>query len=173
MFLFKLSTGKCILHTGDFRASQYMEEHPIFWNNEIDTIYLDTTYLSKHYEFYTQNECIDQIIDMAKIFMNECAGTSTKPLIICGAYKVGKERIWIRLAQELKVKVWISDERRRVVNCMQCPHTEKRLTRDAKDATIHILTLGHVRYPVRRIQQKNNRFKQGRSFIFSLFLLFY
>lgn len=149
MFLFKLSTGKCILHTGDFRANHYMEELPIFWNNDIDTIYLDTTYLSKCYEFITQSECIDQIVDMTKIFMNECAGTSTKPLIICGAYKVGKERIWIRLAQELNVKVWMDDERRRAVNCMQCPQTSDLLTRCATDATIHILTLGNISYPVR------------------------
>lgn len=44
MFLFKLSNNKCILHTGDFRANPLMEEYPEFWNHEISTIYLDTTY---------------------------------------------------------------------------------------------------------------------------------
>lgn len=32
-----------ILHTGDFRGSREMEEEPIFWNFDIESIYLDTT----------------------------------------------------------------------------------------------------------------------------------
>lgn len=43
MFMFKLPSSECILHVGDFRASPEMETEPIFWNNHINCIYLDTT----------------------------------------------------------------------------------------------------------------------------------
>lgn len=43
MFLFKLPDGRCMLHVGDFRATADMEMEPVFWNNTICCIYLDTT----------------------------------------------------------------------------------------------------------------------------------
>lgn len=42
MLLFNVN-GKSVLHTGDFRACPSMEEEPLFWNYDIDSIYLDTT----------------------------------------------------------------------------------------------------------------------------------
>lgn len=148
MFLFKLPGGKCILHTGDFRASHYMEEEPAFWNNDIDTIYLDTTYLSSKFDFGTQSECVDNILEMAKTFIEHCTATTAKPLIICGTYKVGKEVVWIRLAQQLGFKVWMDDERRRVLNCIQNADIGDLVTRCATDANIHLLPLINVSYPV-------------------------
>lgn len=43
MIVFRLANGRCLLHTGDFRACADMEMMPSFWNHHIDTVYLDTT----------------------------------------------------------------------------------------------------------------------------------
>lgn len=91
MYLFKLRNGKCILHTGDFRASPDMEEYPEFWNNKIDTIYLDTTYLSSKYEFSTQSDSVYTIVQYCREFINSSTSSSGKHLIICGAYKVSRK----------------------------------------------------------------------------------
>lgn len=90
MYLFKLQTGKCILHTGDFRASPDMEEYPEFWNNKIHTIYLDTTYLSPKYEFSTQSDSVYTIVQYCREFIHSSTSSSGKHLIICGAYKVSR-----------------------------------------------------------------------------------
>lgn len=151
MFLFKLKTGRCILHTGDFRASPDMEEYPEFWNNDIDTIYLDTTYLSSKYDFFTQSDSIMLTLKYCREFVQSCTSSSTKHLIICGAYKVGKEKVWLRIAQDFNYKVWIDDERHKVMQCIQNEEINAVLTRHAKDANIHVLTLGNISYQVRWI----------------------
>ena len=43
MFLFKLPTGRRILHTGDFRACEEMEKISILREEPIEAVYLDTT----------------------------------------------------------------------------------------------------------------------------------
>lgn len=149
MFLFKLKTGKCILHTGDFRASSDMEEYPEFWNNDIHTIYLDTTYLSSRYEFATQSDSIDLIVKHCREFVSCSSSSAGKPLIICGAYKIGKEKVWLRIAQEFGYKVWIDNERRKAMQCIQNDEIFNVLTQFAKDGQIHVLPLGNISYKVK------------------------
>lgn len=44
MFLFKFKkTGKYILHTGDFRASDELIQNRMLQNIKLDTVHLDTT----------------------------------------------------------------------------------------------------------------------------------
>lgn len=44
MFLFRIKkTGRYVLHTGDFRASDELIGNKFFQNIKIDTIHLDTT----------------------------------------------------------------------------------------------------------------------------------
>ncbi|XP_055311764.1 uncharacterized protein LOC129574191 isoform X2 [Sitodiplosis mosellana] len=146
LYLFKLKTGKCILHTGDFRASPDMEEYPEFWNNQIDTIYLDTTYLSSKYEFDTQSDSINTIVKYCQEFIKSSTSSSGKHLIICGSYKVGKEKVWLRIAQEFNYKVWIDNERHKAMQCLQNDEISDVLTRYAKDASVHVLPLGNISY---------------------------
>lgn len=148
MFLFKLKSGKCILHTGDFRASAEMEEYPEFWNNNIDCIYLDTTYLSSRYDFFTQSDGISVVLQHCHEFIKSCTSSSGKHLLICGAYKVGKEKVWLRIAQDFNLKVWIDDERHKVMRCIENDEINAVLTRHAKDANIHVLPLGSISYQV-------------------------
>lgn len=148
MFIFKLPSGKCILHTGDFRASAEMEEYPEFWNNNIHTIYLDTTYLTSRYEFLTQSDSINELLMQCHKFVDASVSSSGKPLIICGAYKVGKEKVWLRIAQEFDYKVWMDDERRKAMDCIRNEDILGVVTRYVNDANIHVLPLGNVSYQV-------------------------
>lgn len=47
---FRLPTGLCYLHTGDFRASKLMQAHPLLANNRVNVLYLDTTYCNPKYK---------------------------------------------------------------------------------------------------------------------------
>lgn len=136
------------MHTGDFRASPDMEEYPEFWNNQIDTIYLDTTYLSSRYEFSTQLDSVYTIVEYCREFIHSSTSSSGKQLIICGAYKVGKEKVWLRIAQEFNYKVWIDNERHKAMQCIQNDEISDVLTRYPRDASIHVLPLGNISYQV-------------------------
>ncbi len=106
MFLFRFPNGKLILHTGDFRAAPQLLTHPLLQPNQIDTIYLDTTYTflfalffsiliqfsycDCHYCFPSQNEVIESAVELVLDSLKE----NTRTLIAIGAYLVGKERIF-------------------------------------------------------------------------------
>lgn len=46
MLLFTLPTGQRVLHTGDFRADPSMERYPELQGFRIQTLYLDTTWVT-------------------------------------------------------------------------------------------------------------------------------
>lgn len=146
MFLFKLTTGQCILHTGDFRACPEMEEYPEFWNNAIDTIYLDTTYLSGKYDFQSKGDSIRDVLIECGKFIEKTSSGSGKSLIVCGAYKIGKEKVWLSIAQEFNYKVWVDVERRKALNCIHDSNLLSTLTDSMTDANIHVLPLAHLSY---------------------------
>lgn len=146
MFLFKLATGECILHTGDFRASPDMEEYPEFWNNSVDILYLDTTYLSSKYGFLSQWESVQLAIIESRRFVEENGMSGS--LIVCGAYKIGKEKVWLSIAQARNYKVWIDAERRKALECLNDQSILNVLAECPTKANIHVLSLGNLSYPV-------------------------
>lgn len=149
MFLFKLKTGKCILHTGDFRASSQMEEYPEFWNNQINIIYLDTTYLSNKSDFKSQQDAISDILYECKEFFKAKAAVGiSKCLIVCGAYKIGKEKVWYNIAHKYNLKVFIDSERRKAMECLNDSELLSLITMNPIDANIHVLSLSNVTYPM-------------------------
>lgn len=144
MFMFKLPEGHKILHTGDFRSCPEMESEPIFWNNDIDLIYLDTTYLSGKYNFKSQHESVksaqDYVLEFGKKFNWE------NILIVCGSYLIGKEKIWTNIAEQFKLKVWMDSNRRKVLDCIADKRLLDLVTDSQTDATIHVLPINQVRY---------------------------
>lgn len=149
MFLFRLRTGECVLHTGDFRASSDMEEYPEFWNHRIDTIYLDTTYLSNKYDFKSQHQAISDILaECGDFFKAKEAVGMSKCLIVCGAYKIGKEKVWLSIAQKFNLKVFVDSERRKAMECLENSDLLSTLTVNPLEANIHVLSLGNVTYPM-------------------------
>ncbi|KAH8369435.1 hypothetical protein KR009_010818, partial [Drosophila setifemur] len=146
MFFFKLSTGECILHTGDFRASSEMESLPIFWNHtNINLLYLDTTYMNKNYDFCHQTESVDRAVELVRVFFEN--NPFKRILVVCGAYVIGKEKIWMALAEQFALRVWTEPNRRKAVGCLQWPELEVVLTDDPREANLHVIGMGKVSYP--------------------------
>ncbi|CEP11716.1 hypothetical protein [Parasitella parasitica] len=70
LFLFVLSNQKRHLHTGDFRAAPRMCLHPLIKQPEnppLNSLHLDTTYLSPQYAFPAQDECIQAVCDLVRM----------------------------------------------------------------------------------------------------------
>ncbi|EDV98639.1 GH22402 [Drosophila grimshawi] len=157
MLLFKFSTGKCILHTGDFRASFEMESLPIFWNEpNIDLLYLDTTYLAKNYDFCHQSDSIYSACSLVQKFHEKNA--SKRILHVCGSYLIGKEKVWLALAEEFGLRVWTEPHRRKAIDCLNWPELQLVLSDDPFDANLHVIGMGKISYP-----QLDQYFKQFES----------
>ncbi len=85
MFLFKLTSGRTELHTGDFRACPEMESNPALWDVNVDRLYLDTTYCKPEYDFPNQADVIAACVESVKEHMQR----HPKTLIIVGSYTIG------------------------------------------------------------------------------------
>ncbi|XP_039970483.1 DNA cross-link repair protein PSO2/SNM1 [Bactrocera tryoni] len=144
MFIFKLSTGRCILHTGDFRASPDMESEPTFWNNDIDTIYLDTTYIAHKHNFASQYESIDRAKRIIREFHEK--RPTTRVLYVCGSYVIGKERFWTNIAQEFNLKVWTEKNRLKALQSMDLDEVRDLLSDDPNKAEMHVISIAKVSY---------------------------
>lgn len=139
MLMFRiLKTGLCILHTGDFRASPEMESEPIFWNHDIDIIYLDTTYLNLRRAFCSQAETIEKAKRVIREFREQ--HKDQRILFICGAYLIGKERFWSALAAEFNFKVWTEPNRYQALQTMAERQYTKYLVMDRHLADLHLIS---------------------------------
>ncbi|KPI98879.1 DNA cross-link repair 1A protein [Papilio xuthus] len=133
MLVFTLPNGKNLLHTGDFRASPYMESYPVFWNKDMHTIYLDTTYCNPRYDFPTQDQSLEMALNLLrdkKTKLEEAGKKFSSVLIVCGAYTIGKEKFFLGIARRVGCLVWACPEKDRVLQVVEgqsfgrsAPHT--------------------------------------------------
>jgi len=136
MFVFRLTTGDTILHVGDFRACPEMESDPVFWNNKyINTVYLDTTYCRPEYDFPPQQDVIDHTIQQVENVMEQYDNVA----VLVGAYTIGKERIFKGIAAHLDCKVWANPNRLRTWQALEDAEINARITKDRRQATVHVI----------------------------------
>ncbi|OWR55126.1 DNA cross-link repair 1A protein [Danaus plexippus plexippus] len=122
MLVFTLPNGKTLLHTGDFRACPPMESYPVFWNKDIHTIYLDTTYCNPRYDFPTQDQSLEMalyILRQKKITLEKAGKQFSSVLIVCGTYTIGKEKFFLGLARRVGCSVWACPEKDRVLQAVE------------------------------------------------------
>ena len=141
MFLFKLKSGKTILHTGDFRANPTMEEYPQLWNTSISSLYLDTTYCKPEYNFPSQSQVIDKSIQVTEAFL----GSHPRTLICVGSYTIGKERIFTALSEAINASIWASSEKKRVFQCLNNSHIDSRIVAKGEKAQVHVVEMSKVK----------------------------
>jgi len=141
MFLFRWPTGRCALHVGDFRADPEMELLPELNFRPIDTIYLDTTYCDKDYNFPPQKEVVAYVGRLVRKY----ADLYPSLLVVCGSYTIGKEKVFMAAAQELDCQVWAPTEKRSILNCIQDPIITERLVTDPRLARVHVVNMADVK----------------------------
>ncbi|XP_070783676.1 DNA cross-link repair 1A protein [Enoplosus armatus] len=137
MLLFYLPDGQTVLHTGDFRADPSMETYPELLSCRVQTLYLDTTYCSPEYTFPRQQEAINFAANTAF----ELVTLNPRTLVVCGSYSVGKEKVFLALAEVLGSKVCLSRDKYNTMCCLESEQVTQRITTDWKAAQVHVLPM--------------------------------
>ncbi|CAJ0904858.1 10369_t:CDS:10 [Entrophospora sp. SA101] len=70
----------------------------------------------------------------------------SKILIVVGTYLIGKEKIFYGVAKAFKSKIYVTEEKRRLISCQENPSLEELLTNDPLEASIHVASLTSLKY---------------------------
>ncbi|KAF4672013.1 DNA cross-link repair 1A protein [Perkinsus chesapeaki] len=135
MFLFCGQGGWIGLHTGDFRASDRLISS-VPGNGAINTVWLDTTYSDSRYSHPTKEEALAAI---GRITREE---NEPGTIFVVGAYKLGKECCAVRISEVLNRKVFISKNRRKIVDI--CGAIPERLIADGENYGVIFDAMGRV-----------------------------
>ena len=150
MFLFQVGR-RHILHVGDFR-----------WNRDrmfpglkefmtlkirLDDLFLDTTYCNEKYSLPTQEEAIAATVAKASEEVESCRKAGKRLLMLFGAYTIGKERIYLAVAEKLGTKVYVDKTRHRILSSLNWPPDKLRLfTTDKEASFLWVVPLGHINF---------------------------
>lgn len=141
MILFYLPNGKVLLHTGDFRAHPAMERS-LLAGQKVHTLYLDTTYCSPEYSFPSQQEVIQFAINTAF----EAVTLNPRVLVVCGTYSIGKEKVFLAIADVLGSKVGMSQEKYKTLQCLNIPELSSLITTDMCSSLVHLLPMMQINF---------------------------
>ncbi|XP_024611864.1 DNA cross-link repair 1A protein isoform X2 [Neophocaena asiaeorientalis asiaeorientalis] len=141
MILFYLPNGYVILHTGDFRADPTMERS-LLAGQKVHTLYLDTTYCSPEYSFPSQQEVIQFAINTAF----ETVTLNPRALVVCGTYAIGKEKVFLAIADVLGSKVGMSKEKYNTLQCFNIPEINSLITTDMCNSLVHLLPMMQINF---------------------------
>lgn len=137
IILFELPNAMRYLHTGDFRANRQMEQIYDLKCGPIDCCFLDTTFCDKTKTFPDQEEVIDNAVSVCRYAFEQ----NPRTLIVCGSYCIGKERVFLAVAEELNLKVWCNKGKRAYLDCLECPRLKAVLVDKQEEAKLHVLPL--------------------------------
>ena len=170
MMLFEIG-NRAILHVGDFRwnyniLAQQSPLRPycrIPWQptthipgsttstnatikKRIDDLYLDTTYCDPKYALPSQAECIADVVRVAVEEVRQAQDAQQRLLMLFGAYTIGKEMVYLAVAQQLGMKVYVDHRRFRILNALDCWTKEQRavFTTRPDETILWVVPLGHI-----------------------------
>jgi DNA cross-link repair 1A protein len=68
--------------------------------------------------------------------------------VVCGCYTIGKERIFIAIAELLDIKICVTREKMKIIECLDNEKLIKRVTLDPKETFLHVLPIGQLNIKV-------------------------
>lgn len=138
-FLFELKNGKRIFHAGDFRfeKDKFIKNEKIQEiKDQLDVVYLDTTYCNPEYQFSKQSECLEIL---SKTIFQKMKDNS-KSLILVGTYTIGKERILESISKECKCKVFAPLEKYEILSKLELEYFNI-FTTNPQETNIHLVSM--------------------------------
>ena len=170
MFLFIVEPFEIYLHTGDFRASPSCAD---IWNklepyrSRLSKIFLDSTYLKPEYCFPPQREIINKVVKTAADIVQRF--DKDKVMFVFGSYTIGKERLYLSVAEHLNLKVSVDKPKFDILQCYEWPEVDKYVEMRSKDATIFVKPMQEVNTDsLRKLCSKmtgNRRFSHVVGFV--------
>ncbi|XP_052772255.1 DNA cross-link repair 1A protein-like isoform X1 [Mya arenaria] len=156
LILFKLKERKVYLHTGDFRACREMESYPELQNLRVSSLYLDTTYCDPQYLFPPQSDVIQFTVKLAR----EVVHQNPKTLVVCGSYTIGKERIFVAIAEALDCRICVTSDKKTVLDCLEDVELSRRSVVGWTHSRLHVLPMNKLKYQ----GLKDHLRQHGRSY---------
>jgi len=121
MFLFKGKMGT-VLHTGDFRFSEAMFDNewlcPVSKRNprfhgitvDVDYLHLDNTFANSEYDFPSREEAYQGLVNIVR--------SHIEYRVFLFSYSLGKEEVFLNLAEDFKCKIVVSEDRYHKIKLM-------------------------------------------------------
>ncbi|KAI8391368.1 DNA repair metallo-beta-lactamase-domain-containing protein [Radiomyces spectabilis] len=76
---------------------------------------------------------------------SEAAETPEKRLlVVVGTYSIGKEKMFYNIAKTLNSKVFVTDKKKYIIDCLDNPELSSMLTDDPRSAQVHVIPLQHI-----------------------------
>lgn len=127
--------GTIHLHTGDFRACEEMKSYEYLTNIRVHSLFLDTTYCKPQYTFEPQQRAINRIVETVRCEM------SPQTLVVIGTYQIGKERVFLSVAAQLKVKVCVTKAKLALLRLLDLPDLDQHVTTNPLESTVHVISM--------------------------------
>jgi len=144
MFVFQVGSRR-ILHVGDFRWNKTQMLPHLSNGPRFDDLFLDTTYCNAKYDLPTQEEAIQATIQVAVKEVEMAKSSRQRILMLFGAYTIGKERIYLAVAQHLGLKVYVDRRRYRILSALGwSADVMNVITTRPEDSMIWVVPLGHI-----------------------------
>ncbi|KAI8326538.1 DRMBL-domain-containing protein, partial [Martensiomyces pterosporus] len=135
-----------IVHTGDFRAADRHVLNAVHTSPMVDYIYLDTTYLEPTYSFPKQHQVVDVVGEFCYRIDSdsEYLPAALNLLFVVGTYTIGKEKLFIEIARRLRSKIYVPQDKRRLLDCFQSTSLSNMLTDAMDEAQVHAVPMSMV-----------------------------
>ena len=151
LFFFEIGKRK-ILHVGDFRWSREVMlscHNPqlrsiAHGETALDELFLDTTYCDEKFSSMpTQQAAIQALVGK----FEQQHRTGKKTLHLFGAYTIGKERVYLSIAERFGLKVYVDSARYRVLSALEWPKEQMQvLTTRKEESCLWVVPMGHLNF---------------------------
>jgi len=132
MVLFEPPGRRPVLHTGDCRCCTEMRSEPLLSlaGGRRVSLYLDTTYARTKYDFPAQ---ADAVAYVASVLRREysAGGRFARTLVLFGTYTIGKEKVFLHAAREFGRRVYVTREKRAVLDLLDLAEADAAARRCA------------------------------------------